>query len=36
MTTVQIRSLRRIQAAQLRSQRELTRDQQQNLFTADA
>ncbi len=36
MTQVQIRSLRRIRAAQLRNDRELNRDQQQNLFTADA
>jgi len=36
MTQVQIRALRRIYAARLRDSRELTRDQQQNLFTAEA
>ncbi len=36
MTPVQIRALRRVYAARLRNSRELTRDQHQNLFTADA
>ena len=36
MTPVQIRALRRIKAARLRDTRELTRDQQQNLYTAEA